>query len=82
MKTAAIDSKAALVALLAALAAGCASVSKMESGEQTINGRLVVHLEGAWNHVNAPGIGPAQTWTMEGLPIDQLRITPASRTAR
>ena len=74
MKTAAIDSKTALVALLAALAAGCASVSKMESGEQTINGRLVVHLEGAWNHVNAPGIGPAQTWTMEGLPIDQLRI--------
>jgi len=61
-------------ALLVAALAGCASVAKMESGEQTIGERLVVHLDGAWNHVTGPGIGPAQTWTMEGLPIDQLRI--------
>ena len=61
-------------ALLLALLAGCANVAKMESGEQVIGDRLAVHLEGAWNHVNAPNIGPAQTWTMEGLPIDQLLI--------
>jgi len=62
-----------IVALVAALA-GCTTVAKMESGEQTVGERLVVHLEGAWNHITGPGIGPAHTWTMEGLPIDQLRI--------
>jgi hypothetical protein len=63
-----------IAALLAVALAGCAAVAKMESGEQTIGERLVVHLDGAWNHVTAPGIGPAHLWTMEGLPIDQLRI--------
>lgn len=63
---------ALLLALL--LAAGCATVNKIESGERKIGERLVIHLEGAWNHVDAPGIGPAQVWTMEGMPIDQLLI--------
>jgi hypothetical protein len=62
------------IAVLLAVLAGCASVAKMESGPQTVGERLVVHLEGAWNHVSGPGIGPAQTWTMEGLPVDQLLI--------
>lgn len=56
------------------LAAGCASVNKIDSGERRIGDRLVMHLEGAWNHVDAPMMGPAQTWTMEGLTIDQLLI--------
>lgn len=56
------------------LAAGCASVAKMESGERTLGERLAVTLDGDWNHVNLPGLGPAQVWTMEGLPIDQLLI--------
>ena len=63
-----------VIALLCVALTGCAAIAKMESGEQTIGGRLVVHLDGAWNHVTGPGIGPAHTWTMEGLPIDQLRI--------
>jgi len=54
--------------------AGCASVAKVESGERTVGNRLVLVLEGAWNHVSAPGMGPAQVWTMEGLPVDQLLI--------
>ena len=62
-----------LVAIVLALG-GCASVSKVESGDQAVGERLVVTLEGAWNHVDAPGLGPAQTWTMEGLPIDQLLV--------
>jgi hypothetical protein len=63
-----------LLAILAlALLAGCAApVAKVESGEKEIGPRLVVHLEGAWNHMT--GAGPAQTWTMEGLPVDQLLI--------
>ena len=63
-----------LVALIALGLAGCVSVAKIESGERTVGDRLSVSLSGAWNHVNAPGMGPAQTWTMEGLPVDQLLI--------
>jgi hypothetical protein len=64
-----------LVASLVVLAvSGCASVAKVESGERAVGERLVLMLEGAWNHVSAPGMGPAQVWTMEGLPVDQLLI--------
>jgi hypothetical protein len=65
-----------LTAVVLALAlAGCANVAKMDSGDQALGTRLVVTLDGPWNQVNAPGlVGPAQTWTMEGLPVDQLRI--------
>jgi hypothetical protein len=59
--------------LLASLA-GCVSVAKVESGEHTIGERLSVNLTGAWNHISMPGIGPAETWTMEGLPVDQLLL--------
>lgn len=63
-----------LIAALLTVLSGCTTVAKMESGEQTVGERLVVHLQGAWNHISGPGIGPAHVWTMEGLPIDQLRI--------
>jgi hypothetical protein len=65
----------ALVAALVVLAlAGCATVQKVDSGEQSAGERLLVSLKGPWNRVSVPGTGPAQIWTMEGLPIDQLRI--------
>ena len=60
--------------LLAFAVAGCVSVAKVESGGTTIGDRLTITLDGAWNRINAPGMGPAQTWTMEGLPVDQLLI--------
>jgi hypothetical protein len=63
-----------LLVLLALELAGCATVAKMESGQQNIGERLVVTLEGPWNHVQVPALRPAQTWTMEGLPVDQLRV--------
>jgi hypothetical protein len=53
---------------------GCATVNKMESGNQNIGERMTLTLEGAWNHVALPNQGPAQTWTMEGLPVDVLLI--------
>ena len=63
------------VAALALLAlTGCVSVTKVETGERTVGERLALSLTGTWNHVNAPNIGPAQTWTMEGLPVDQLLV--------
>jgi hypothetical protein len=65
-----------VLGMLIVVLAGCTTVAKMETGEQKISERLAIHLEGPWNHVSGPGIGPAQTWTMEGLPIDQLLIYP------
>ena len=63
-----------LIVLLVSVFAGCVSAVKVESGDRTIGDRLMVTLDGAWNQINAPGLGPAQTWTMEGLPVDQLLI--------
>ena len=60
--------------LLALAVAGCASVAKVDSGPRTVGERLTVTLEGPWNRISAPGLGPAETWTMEGLPVDQLLI--------
>lgn len=66
--------KLLLAVLILATVAGCVSVSKVESGERPIGDRLVVTLDGPWNKINAPNLGPAENWTMEGLPVDQLLI--------
>ncbi len=60
--------------LLVFALSGCISVAKIETGERTVGERLFVNIEGAWNHLNAPGMGPAQVWTMEGTPVDQLLL--------
>jgi hypothetical protein len=53
--------------------AGCVTpVMTMQSGEQPVGDRLVIALDGSWNHVKSSG--PAQHWTMEGLPIDDLLV--------
>jgi hypothetical protein len=62
------------VAILVLALAGCVSVGKVESGVRPVGDRLVVTLDGPWNQINAPNLGPAQTWTMEGLPVDQLLL--------
>lgn len=66
--------KIILVVLLILAFSGCASVAKVETGERAVGERLAVTLDSAWNHIRAPGIGPAEIWTMEGLPVDQLLI--------
>lgn len=63
-----------VAAFLLFLLVGCASVTKVESGPRAIGERLTVTLHGAWNHLDAPGLGPAQVWTMEGMPVDQLLL--------
>ena len=60
-------------ALLTLMLGACVSVSKVE-GDRVVGERLNLHLTGAWNHINAPGLGPAQTWTMEGIHVDQLLV--------
>jgi hypothetical protein len=66
--------KTYLAALTLLLMTACVSVSKVETGEQKVGDRLVLSLTSAWNHVSAPNAGPAQTWTIEGLPVDQLLL--------
>lgn len=61
-----------MVVLFVLALSGCASVVKVESGERKVGERMMVKIDGAWNHINAPGMGPAETWTMEGITIDQL----------
>ena len=66
--------KRVAVTIVALSLSGCVSVAKVESGDRAVGERLAVSLSGSWNQVNAPGLGPAQTWTMEGLPVDQLLL--------
>jgi len=62
------------ISLCALMLAGCVAMAKVDSGDHAVGDRLAVHIEGVWNHLQAPGLGPAQTWTREGLPIDQLLL--------
>lgn len=66
--------KPIFAAMLVLLVAACATVNKVETGERAVGERMLLTLEGPWNHVSAPGMGPAEVWTMEGLPIDQLLV--------
>lgn len=62
------------VLVLAVVLAGCVAMAKVETGSHGLGDRLTLTIEGPWNHLKSPGLGPAQTWTMEGLPLDQLLI--------
>lgn len=63
-----------LILSLALLLTGCASVRKVESGANLVGERMSVHVDGNWNHLDFPGIKPAQVWTMEGITIDELLV--------
>lgn len=65
--------KKLIVALFLLVLAGCVAMAKIETGDRKIGDRLVVTLDSAWNRVGR-GLGPAQIWTMEGFPVDQLRL--------
>lgn len=58
--------------LLFALLSACATVKKIESGEQIIGERLRINIEGNWNHFELPGLKPGEIWTMEGITIDEF----------
>lgn len=63
-----------LLAVLVVFLSACASVKKVESGANSVGERLAVTIDGPWNHLDFPGIKPAQVWTMEGLGIDAFLI--------
>jgi len=52
----------------------CATVDKVEKGDRAVGERLQIVIEGPWNHLNIPGLGPAEIWTMEGITVDELRL--------
>lgn len=66
--------KKLLVVLLAMLLAACASVRKVESGANPVGERMSISVDGNWNHLDFPGLRPAQVWTMEGIAIDELLV--------
>jgi hypothetical protein len=66
--------KKLLLLCLVLLLSACASVKKIETGKNMVGERLSVIIEGPWNHLDFPGIRPAQVWTMEGLTIDEFLI--------
>ena len=63
----------ALAACLLSTLVGCATVTKMESGEQVINQRLLVNLSGPWNQFDQ-GIGGRTSWTIDGFAVDLLQF--------
>lgn len=64
-----------LLLLLAGLVlAGCATVTKVDSGEQVIANRMVVKLDGPWNKFESFAAFPVPTWTVEGMTVDRLQF--------
>lgn len=68
------NSRGLLSILLLVTLAGCVSVEKVGTGQQKLGERMSVQIDGPWNRINAPNMGPAQIWTMEGLAVDQLLL--------
>lgn len=66
--------KKLLLITILSLLAGCATVKKVESGNNKVGERMDITIDGAWNHLDFPGIKPAQVWTMEGVTIDEFLI--------
>ncbi len=56
--------------------AGCTAttISRIDSGQHRLGERLTVNVDGPWNHLRGLDTGSSQTWTMDGLPVDQLQI--------
>lgn len=66
--------KLLLLLLAVLLIGGCATVSKVEQGDQAVADRLAVNLEGPWNKFEGIAGFPVPTWTMEGIWVDRLQF--------
>lgn len=66
--------KRLLLLLAVTMMAGCATVSKVEPGDQVVADRLVVRLEGPWNRFENMAGFPVPTWTIEGITVDRLQF--------
>ena len=59
---------------MALLLAGCANVTLVNTGEQPIGEHLLVKPDNVWNEVSLISTETVKTWTIDGLPLDQLVI--------
>lgn len=66
--------KRLLIVFVIAVISGCATVSKVERGEQVVDERMVVQLDGPWNKFEGMAALPRPTWTVEGVTVDQLQF--------
>lgn len=66
--------KRLLLLLAVLMIAGCATVSKVEQGDQVVADRLVVRLDGPWNKFENIAGFPVPTWTIEGITVDRLQF--------
>ena len=66
---------------------GCAitpSMKQVDPGENSVNDRMLLKVDGAWNEIVVPeantavrtalDLGPARIWTMDGVPVDRLLV--------
>lgn len=54
--------------------AGCANIALVNPGEQLVGEHLLVKPDSAWNEVGPISTDTIKTWTIDGLPLDQLVI--------
>lgn len=59
---------------LVALLAGCAAVSKVETGEALLKNRLAVTVATPWNQFERGMADNTPTWTVEGITVDALQF--------
>ena len=64
--------KRILILMVSAVLAGCATMAKVDSGQQVVSDRLVVDLDGPWNRFTRGVEVP--TWTVEGFTVDRLQF--------
>ena len=64
----------AVAVLLVAALAGCAAVTKVESGETLIRNRLAVQVAEPWNQFERGFADNTPTWTHEGITVDALQF--------
>lgn len=63
----------ASTALILALA-GCANLSKVDTGETVVKDSMVVNVDKAWNQFSTLMDSKAVNWTRDGLYVDRLQF--------
>lgn len=56
------------------LVSGCATVSKVDQGDQLVSNRIAVKLDGPWNRFEGMAAFQVPTWTVEGITVDRLQF--------
>ena len=64
----------AAAALFVVSLAGCAAVSKVETGEVLVKNRLAVQVVEPWNQFERGLADNTPTWTHEGITVDALQF--------